>query len=223
MSEKSFQRVYFTGVHQDEWITAKKGIIQAMRAQDCLDAVDLDKSNDRECPISSAIRELEMPAAPISLSVRLFNAKSRREDERTSKYIAHSDERGSRPISSEEISERVRENRATIAANIVADEMEESMIADKYRMDLTIYLADLDKFNNLFRAGQTVQERRQAKAAKAFKILSESVGPIAQAYAREEFAIGDPALIWKVLNERYGSDPRQEVSYLHNVLKNIKL
>ena len=191
-----------------------------MRADDCLDAVEKSESKDIENPISGIVGELELPPPPLSLSQRLANAKLHREELRTEAFIAVPDIRS---MSADQINDRVFKTRATKASQAMEDAMEDDLISEKYRVELASFLHDLDKYNNLFKSGQSARERMQLKTAKAFKILSQSIGPIAQAYAREEFAKGDPILIWKALNEKYGTDPRQEVSYLHNMLRNIKL
>jgi len=87
--------------------------------------------------------------------------------------------------------------------------------AKRYQEQMA-YLKDIDDWNKRNDAWYT-------PSALCFKILNESISPIAKSLCRAAFETGNPKEIWNALNAQYGAAPESSVAEVYNRLSEMVL
>jgi hypothetical protein len=85
------------------------------------------------------------------------------------------------------------------------------------------YLTKLEVYQKQYHMRLKIMDSWNIPKAAVFKVLLESVGTYPKSVCQASFKSGDPKKIWNDLENRFGSNPKAEVSDIFTLLSNMTL
>jgi hypothetical protein len=93
----------------------------------------------------------------------------------------------------------------------------------EYDADYAEYITKLDAYQQQYHMRMKIIDSWNVPKAAVFKVLLESIGTYPKSVCFASFKSGEPKRIWDDLENRFGSNPKAEVSDIFTLLSNMTL